>query len=180
MKRESIPAPAPHPELVTIVDRDNRALGVVARSTMRSQRLIHRASYILVRNQAGELFVQKRSGSKDVFPGYWDPAAGGVVQAGENYEESAQRELMEELGIAAGLSLLFDHFYDGPETRVWGRIYGCRHEGPFSLQKEEMDCGRFMGLEEIFALGPAEKVTPDGLEILRRLEQEQPAAWLQR
>ena len=129
MKRESIPAPAPHPELVTIVDRDNRALGVVARSTMRSQRLVHRASYILVRNQAGELFVQKRSGSKDVFPGYWDSAAGGVVQAGENYEESAQRELMEELGIAAGLSLLFDHFYDGPETRVWGRIYGCRHEG---------------------------------------------------
>ena len=87
---------------------------------------------------------------------------------------------MEELGIAAGLSLLFDHFYDGPETRVWGRIYACRHEGPFSLQKEEIDCGRFMGLEAIFALGPAEKVTPDGLEILRRLEQEQPAAWLQR
>ena len=36
---------------------------------------------------------------RDVFPGYYDIAAGGVVLAGETYEAGARRELAEEVGI---------------------------------------------------------------------------------
>ena len=74
-------------ELVTIVDKDNNEVGVVPRREMRSGRLRHRATYILVVKSKGELFVQKRTQTKDVFPGYYDVAAGGVVLAGESYEE---------------------------------------------------------------------------------------------
>ena len=56
---------------------------------MRTERLPHRCSYILVFNSRGELWVQKRTMIKDIYPGYWDPAAGGVMQVGESYEESA-------------------------------------------------------------------------------------------
>ena len=99
-----MPASPPNPaeEIVEIVDRDNNSIGAVSRRIMRQQGLIHRASYILVFNRSGELFLQKRTMSKDIYPGFWDLAAGGVVLAGESYEESAKRELREELGVAGG------------------------------------------------------------------------------
>ncbi len=160
----------PAEEIVMIVDGENQPIAAVTRKIMRQQRLIHRATYILVFNTQGELFIQKRSRTKDIYPGYWDLAAGGVVLAGESYEESARRELREELGIS-GVKLrpLFDQYYEDADNRVWGRIYACTSNGPFTLQVEEIDEGRFIALAEIAALNQREPVTPDGLLLLERL-----------
>ncbi len=133
----------PDQEIVQIVDEDDNEIGAVARHIMRKQRLIHRASYILVFNTNQELFVQKRTMSKDMYPGYLDVAAGGVVLAGESYEQSADRELEEELGIKAKIQFLFDHYYEDADNRVWGRIFSCIHEGPFTFQPEEVADGWF-------------------------------------
>ena len=160
----------PAEELVAIVDETNRPLGAVTRRIMRQQRLIHRATYILVLNTEGSLFIQKRSKSKDIYPGHWDIAAGGVVLAGEDYETAALRELHEELGIKAkALDYLFDHYFEDEANRVWGRIYTCRHNGPFILQAEEIDHGRFLPPAEVTMLHQTEPVTPDGLLILERV-----------
>jgi len=162
--------PNPAEEIVAIVDRDNCPIGAVARRIMRQQKLIHRASYILVFNSGGELFIQKRTKSKDIYPGYWDLAAGGVVLTGESYEESAQRELREELGLVnAKLRFLFDQYYEDADNKVWGRIFSCTSNGPFTLQAEEIDYGRFIPLAEIEHLHQTESVTPDGLQLLRRI-----------
>lgn len=160
----------PAEEIVAIVDRENQPIGAVTRKIMRQQRLIHRASYILVFNTAGELFIQKRSRTKDIYPGYWDLAAGGVVLEGESYEESAKRELEEELGLS-GVKLrpLFDQYYEDADNRVWGRIFACTGNGPFTLQAEEIDYGRFISLGEIEQLNQVEPVTPDGMLLLKRL-----------
>jgi len=160
----------PAEELVTIVDQDNNPIGAVTRRIMRQQNLIHRASYILVFNRAGQLFIQKRTATKDIYPGYWDLAAGGVVLAGEPYLESAQRELREELGLTGvKLSFLFDQYFEESGNRVWGSIFSCVSEGPFTLQKEEIDYGRFIDLDEIEVLHQTEPVTPDGMALLRLL-----------
>ncbi|WP_306549014.1 NUDIX hydrolase YfcD [Desulfobulbus sp.] len=160
----------PAEEIVEIVDRDNNSIGAVSRRIMRQQGLIHRASYILVFNRSGELFLQKRTMSKDIYPGFWDLAAGGVVLAGESYEESAKRELREELGVAGvQLRRLFDQYYEDENNKVWGRIFACTSEGPFTLQAEEIDYGRFMSLAEIEQLHQTEPVTPDGMALLRLL-----------
>ncbi len=173
MQKDSLPTPLlptdGSEERVLIVDEKNEPLGFIARTLMRKQGLIHRASYVLVRNRAGELFIQKRTNTKDVFPGFWDIAAGGVVQFGESYEESAQRELKEELGIeVSNMSYLFDHYYTSQETRVWGRVFTCTHEGPFFLQAEEIAYGRFIALRDIVQLHEKEPITPDGMEIFDR------------
>jgi isopentenyldiphosphate isomerase len=86
-------------ESVTIVDLDNRLVGTASRGVMRHFHLPHRATYVLVLNGKSEVFVHKRTGEKDIYPGYYCPVFGGVVAAGESYEEAAIRELAEEAGI---------------------------------------------------------------------------------
>lgn len=45
------------------------------------------------------LIVHRRADWKDVYPGYWDLAFGGVCSVGERWLESAERELTEEAGL---------------------------------------------------------------------------------
>ncbi len=47
----------------------------------------------------GEFYVQRRTMIKDYCPGYLDTTSGGVVHFGETYEENAEREVAEEMGI---------------------------------------------------------------------------------
>lgn len=157
-------------EIVAIVDNNNQVIGAVPRHKMRQENLIHRAAYILVFNSHGELFVHKRTLTKDIYPGYYDIAAGGVVLAGESYEESARRELEEELGIREKeLKNLFDFFYQDGANQVWGRAFSCIHDAIFSLQKEEVEWGSFMPLPSIRQLAEKKPFTPDGLYLLRRI-----------
>jgi len=163
----------PKDEIVQIVNEENTEIAAVSRRIMREQHLIHRACYILVFNQVGDLFVQKRTMTKDVYPGYYDIAAGGVVLAGESYEESAERELAEELGLeGVKLTPCFDNYFEDTTNKVWGRVFRCKHEGPFTLQKEEIESGGFMNVTQILDAPNSQLFTPDGIEILRRLSIE--------
>lgn len=160
-------------EIVLIVDELNREIAHVPRRVMREGGLIHRACYILVFNKNREIFVQKRTMTKDIYPGYLDVATGGVVLAGESYELSAKRELAEELGVhKASLTSHFDFYHDADGNRVWGRVFSCTAEGPFVLQAEEVEDGFFIGVEEVQSLTEIEKFTPDGLMVLNRFMAE--------
>lgn len=156
-------------ERVIIVDENNVEAGIAPRHEMRARRLPHRATYIFVFDARGRLLVQKRTDSKDMYPGFYDLAAGGVVAAGESYAKSALREAAEELGIRdTPLAECFEFYYEDDKNRCFGRVYTCTHEGPFSLQPEEVVSAEFRDLSEILA-GRIEPVTPDTLEALHRL-----------
>ena len=160
-------------ELVVVVDRDNRVIGAAARREMRANNLIHRATYILVINRQGDFFVQQRTMSKDIYPGYYDVATGGVVLADESYELSAGRELAEELGVGgAGLTSHFDFYYEAPGNRVWGRVFSCVYDGPVVLQAEEVASGAFYPQAALEALTREQSFTPDGLLVLERFLRE--------
>lgn len=161
-------------EIVAIVDEKNTVVGQTSRTEMRVHGLIHRATYILVFNGKGELFIQKRTPTKDIYPGYYDVAAGGVVLAEEDYEESAKRELFEELGINSDkLKYHFDHFHADDTNKVWGRIFSCVHDGPMVLQEEEVESGIFLDPHEVLKMCDKQPFTPDGIEILQRYLAEQ-------
>jgi isopentenyldiphosphate isomerase len=160
-------------EIVAIVDERNNVVGAAPRREMRAKNLPHRSTYILVFNARGELYVQKRTMTKDVFPGYYDPATGGVVLAGESYEQSAVRELDEEMGIRdVPLTWLFDFYFADHRTWVWGGAYCCVYDGPLILQEEEVENVSLMTVEEIFQRTKTELFTPDGLYVVKRYWEE--------
>ncbi len=162
------PGASPQEE-VTIVDEKNTVLGSALRAVMRRDELIHRAAYVLVFNSRGQLFVQERTLTKDIFPGYLDLCAGGVVLAGEGYEESALRELDEELGVRdVGLEFLFDFYGEYLGQRVWGRAFSCTAEGPFILQPEEVSGGSFHSIDAVMGMIEEKPCTPDSIHVLLR------------
>ena len=138
-------------ELFDVVDAHDRVTGQMSRREVHARGLRHRAVHILVVNRAGQVFLQKRSMAKDLFPGTWDSSAAGHVGAGEDYDGTALRELEEELGCRPGRApqRLFNikaREETGQEF-VW--VYRVEAEGPFTLQADEIAGGAWFSPAEI-------------------------------
>ena len=111
---------------------------------------------------SADVLLQKRSADKDSFPGYYDISSAGHIPAGQDFLESAVRELKEELGVEAApedLHFLFTHlgyheqefygklFKNHEYSRVY--LYECdRPEGEFWIQKSEVESVRWMDYRE--------------------------------
>lgn len=174
-EREAAHRAASDVELIAWVDADDNLLGALPRAELRERGLIGRGTFILLFNSVGELCVHRRTLSKAIYPGYWDVAAGGMVQADESYPLSAARELEEELGIA-GVELR-EHgrfFFDQPDNRLWCAVFSAVSNGPLVLQPEEVLEARFMAIEEVLRRVEHEPFCPDSLAALRRYLQLNP------
>ncbi len=159
----------PADEIVAIVDAHNNVIGSAPRWEMRANKLSHRGTYILVFNSQGELFVQKRTMTKDIYPGYYDPCSGGVVLHGESYELSAARELEEEVGIRdVPLTWHFNFYFEEALVRVWGSVFSCVYDGAMVLQAEEVESGEFLSIETLLQRAQTLPYTPDSLLALHR------------
>ena len=92
-------------EIFDIVDINGNPTGeTVARSIAHEKGIRHHTSHVwLVRNKNNslEILLQKRAENKDSFPGCYDISSAGHIPAGDDYIESALRELKEELGLTA-------------------------------------------------------------------------------
>jgi len=102
--------PPPHPdtcltksEQFPVVDKNDRILRHASRSEVHGNNLRHRAVHVLISNEAGDVYLQQRSRWKDRHPLKWDSSAAGHVAAGESYDETARRELREELSVSGSL-----------------------------------------------------------------------------
>jgi isopentenyldiphosphate isomerase len=156
-------------ELIAWVDRQDQLLGALPRAQLRERGLIGRGTYILLFNSAGELCVHRRTLSKAIYPGYWDVAAGGMVQADESYVESAARELEEELGVAGvELTAHEQFFFDQPDNRLWCAVFSAVWDGPLKLQPEEVIEARFIAVDQVLHETAEKPYCPDSLAALKR------------
>jgi 8-oxo-dGTP pyrophosphatase MutT (NUDIX family) len=162
----------PGDELVDVVDDGNEVVGVAPRRTLRAENLWHRCTYVFVLNPAGELYVHRRTDTKDVYPGFYDVGAGGVNAAGESYDACARRELEEELGVTAEPTFRFLHRYEGPSGRVWGGAFDVVWDGAIVWQPSEVAWGAFVPFDEVDAMVARERFCPDGLEVFERWRRE--------
>ena len=133
-------------ELLDVVDENDVVVGVETRGRIHALGLMHRAVHILLFNSAGEVFLQKRSMSKDEMPGYWDTSAAGHVDRGETYLNCAHREIEEELGIRADGD--FEFLFKLPPTVNTGyehaMVYRYLFDGPLQLDPDEIDDGEWL------------------------------------
>ena len=132
-----------HNEIFDVVDDHDVVLRQATRHDVHAGNLRHRAVHIFIFNQRDELFLQKRSRKKDRHPCLWDSSASGHVAAGQTYDETARRELLEELGVQTALEAV-GALPAGVETG-WEfiQLYRGRHEGPFRLPPLEIETGGF-------------------------------------
>ena len=90
-------------ERFPIVDKNDRILRYAKRSEVHGNNFRHRAVHVLISNDDGEVYLQQRSRWKDRHPLKWDSSAAGHVAAEETYDDTARRELREELGVSVPL-----------------------------------------------------------------------------
>ena len=138
---------------------------VVSRAEMRAGNLRHRAVYVLVVDAAGRLLVHRRADWKDVWPGRWDVAFGGVAAVGEAPAETARRELAEEAGVAAPLERLGEGSYEDAEVRVRGDVFLARCEGPFTFADGEVVETAWVAPADLPAWLAGGPVCPDSVTI---------------
>ena len=138
-------------ERFDVVDTSDRVIRNEARSVVHREGLLHRAVHIFVFNSAGELYLQRRSMSKDTAPGKWVSSCSGHVDSGENYDQAARRELGEEIGLFDPVD--FERVFKEAACRATGYefvwVYRCKCEGPFVLDPEEISEGKWVETEAL-------------------------------
>lgn len=153
-------------EILDIVDKKGQPTGLtIDRETAHLEGVRHRTSHVwILRRRHGEVEVllQKRSGTKDSFPGCYDISSAGHIPAGVDFVPSALRELKEELGLEAQDSDLTlcgqrsfstrNIFRDRP---FWNRqvsnVYAMWRDvepDTLALQKEEVESVAWLPLEK--------------------------------
>lgn len=130
---------------MALYDEAGRACGTAPRSRVRAENLRHAATAVVVRNAAGDVYVHRRTDTKDLYPGRYDFCAGGVLRAGEEPLDSARRELAEELGVTrVELVPLGAADYADDRTRMREFLYECTYDGPVTWQPEEVAWGAWV------------------------------------
>lgn len=138
-------------EIFDVVNERDEVIDRRTRAEVHRLGLLHRAAHVLVFNRRGEVFLQKRSLKKDRQPGVWDSSASGHVDAGEDYDACAVREVREEIGLSlpAPPQRLFKLSASGEtdHEHVW--VYRAQAEGPFTLNPDEIDAGGWFSPKEV-------------------------------
>ncbi len=156
-------------EVFEVVDERGCVVGRAPRSVChRTPSLLHRAAHVIVTDGAHRIYLQKRSLTKDIQPGKWDTSVGGHLDAGEDHEAGARREMREELELAGELTFLYRYLWrTACETEAVETFLHVALTDP-KPRTEEIDEGRWFTLEEAGALVAAGEATPNLAEELRR------------
>jgi len=142
------PSPRPSPDLTNnerfpVVDNEDRILRYASRSDVHGNNLLHRAVHILIFNQAGEVYLQQRARWKDRHPLRWDSSAAGHVNAGESYDETARRELKEELGVTVPLEKISKLPASERTDQEFVWVYRAEVSGSLAPNRSEIESGAF-------------------------------------
>lgn len=140
-------------ELFDVVDENDQVIGQLPRHVVHRDKRLHRAIHIFVFNSDGQLYIQKRSPYKDQLPNCWTTSCSGHVDAGEDYDTAAVRELREELDISLNnpddLKLLFKY----PACRYTGwefvQAYRLTWNGTITFDPIEISEGRWIEIDKL-------------------------------
>lgn len=114
----------------------------------------HMVVHVVIFNTKGEMLIQQRQPFKAGWPNQWDVTVGGSAVAGDTSRTAAEREVMEEIGLAIDLSreqpkltIPFDVGFDDIYTLVMDVDLS-----RLTLQESEVQAVRWADEAEVLAM----------------------------
>ena len=164
------------PEEVDIVDELDEVRGSANLRQCLEEGLLHRAVAVLVERGGGKFLLQQRSKADLWQPGKWTLSCTGHVKKGESYDEAARRELDEELGLKARLTLvakvIIPPITEGALTeREWVGLYRAWSDVVLRIDPVELEQVKEVSSSELRRLARAGSLTADAKILLRRFLQ---------
>lgn len=138
-------------EWFPLVNEEGETIGKATRKECHSgSKLLHPVIHLHIFNDAGDLYLQKRSMTKDIQPGKWDTAVGGHIDLGETVEEALRREVREELGITDFIpQLIARYIFESEIEKELVNSFRTIYNGTITPDPSELDGGRFWTVAEI-------------------------------
>lgn len=138
-------------EWFDVVNERDEVVGRATRREVHATGLWHRAVHVLVFDPRGRVFLQKRSMLKDLSPGLWDSSCSGHLDAGEDYDAAAVRELGEEIGVKPNASperwFRLNACVETGWEFVW--VYRMPYDGPITIDPLEIQYGEWVAPAEV-------------------------------
>ena len=125
--------------VISVANDDDEIIGTHLRGVPLKQNQYPMIAAVLLFNSKGNLIMQKVAAHKK-WGGLWTYSAAGHVDAGEDYQTAAKRELKEEMGIDSEVE---------------------REIAAFSLVREN----RKMAYNHVYLAHSDDKITPDAREV---------------
>ena len=143
----------PGSEMVPIVEENGLVIGQAAREDVHGGTgLLHPVVHLHILNWNSELFIQRRSMWKRLFPGKWDTAVGGHIDYGELLEAALFREAAEELGFSGfNPTYIKTYLWESSKERELINVFAT--VGNFQLDPHNYEVieGRYWKMDEIEA-----------------------------
>jgi isopentenyldiphosphate isomerase len=138
-------------EVITLVDENDKVIGKKKYSSLTDDDR-WRIVAVWITDEAGNVLIAQRSSQKEIEPNLWGPAVAGTVTDPDSYEDTARRELQEELGLKANnLKVEKILFFDAAfGKRACGVIKAVIDKSSkLTLQEDEVSDIKWLPFEEL-------------------------------
>lgn len=138
-------------EIILVDHRDNDIGSEEKEACHRLPAKLHRAFSIFIVNSECQMLIQKRSGLKKTWPGFWSNACCSHPRKGENLPEAVLRRLQEELGFTCLLQHIFTFRYKADYSTEFGEseidhVFIGQFDGEVKPNRDEIDDWQFISL----------------------------------
>lgn len=152
------------------VDEDENFIKPVPISIANSDpKYLHLEVAVLIVDKDRKALLQKRAKTKKVNPGIWITTAAGHVTYGETIQETASRELIEEMGITCKLQYIFKEKVKlENETHIAYWFIGTYSRDEIKPQREEVEEFCWLSKNEFGKFNNSHELSNRTISVLKR------------